>query len=189
MARLLVAEASSSSGLRPSSSKNLEAKKRCAVNVLIAVLAVFRTFGLILLLVFAVSQLGRCQNLPDAPSALPRDNASNRPSASSLKPITWRHTFDWKFGAVHGVYFAAMMWDQHETLKGEAAGCALEAGDPPYYAHRGDLMKKNLPFFAGIFVVDAIVRKVGMPIAWLAAPSVATVKHVQGGVHWVHLCG
>jgi hypothetical protein len=151
------------------------------MNVLIAVLAFFRTLGLILLLVFAVSKLGNCQNLPDEPKQV------HEPSL--LKPITWRHTFDWKFGAVHGVYFAAMLWDQHETLKGEAAGCSLEAGDPPYYAHRGDLMKKNLPFFAGIFVVDAIVRKVGMPIAWLAAPSVATVKHVQGGVHWVHLCG
>lgn len=124
--------------------------------------------------------------LPDAPTV-------QKPLAydahQSQYTQTWRQTLDWKFAAVHGVYLAAMLFDQHETLKGEAAGCALEEGDPtPYYAHRSDLMKKNMPFFAGITVVDALLRKAGVPIAWMAGPGVATVKHVQGGVHWIQLC-
>ena len=108
---------------------------------------------------------------------------------SSLTPNTWKKTLDWKFATVHGIYFGAMMFDQHETLRGEAMGCALEQGDPtPYYAHRGDLMKKNLPYFAGITVVDMLLRKVGVPIAWVAGPAVATTKHIQGGINWIHLC-
>ena len=131
-------------------------------------------------LILALALLGAVANAqktsyPDAPS--------------SLEHNTWKKTLDWKFAAVHGTYFAAMMFDQHETLKGEAAGCALEQGDPvPYYAHRGDLMKKNLPFFAGITVVDMLLRKVGVPVAWMASPAVATTKHVQGGLNWIHLC-
>ena len=130
--------------------------------------------------------------LPDAP--LPRVAVSNRAHdvdvSTILEQNTWKHTLNWQFAAVHGVYFGALLFDQHETLKGEAEGCALEQGDNgPYYATRGDLMKKNMPFFAGITAADMLLRKVGVPIAWMVGPGVATVKHVQGGMRWVHLCG
>jgi len=115
--------------------------------------------------------LCQAQELPNAPS------------------VTWKQTFDWKFAAAHGSYLGAMLWDQHETLKGEASGCALESGDSgPYRATRGDLMKKNMPFFAGFLVADALIRKAGIKYAWLAAPAVGTIKHSQGAIHWIHLC-
>lgn len=103
--------------------------------------------------------------------------------------LPWKHVFDWKFAAAHGVYLGAMLYDQQVTLNGEAKGCALESGDHgAYYASRGDLMKKNMPFFVGITVADALLRKVGVKRAWATAPFVAAGKHAYGAYQWAQAC-
>ena len=122
------------------------------------------------------------QSLPEAPQ--PHSIVSTR-----QQTLTWKKTLDWKFAAVHSLYFGAMLFDQQETLDGEAKGCALEQGDPtPYRASRGDLMKKNLPFFAGVTVADMFMRKVGIKWAWMTGALIGSAKHFKGGVDWINMC-
>ena len=104
------------------------------------------------------------------------------------KALTWKQTFDWKYFTMEGIYLAAMLKDQQDTLNGEKMGCALEEGDPfPYYATRGDLMKKNLPYFAGVSVTSALLKKVHFP-AWFVLQIAAAGVHAKGSYDWHQVC-
>jgi hypothetical protein len=131
--------------------------------------------ALSVVLIVGFSTMARCQ-VPDAPTV-------------QSEEVTWKQTLDWKFASVHGAYFGAMLWDQHETLKGEASGCALEGnGAVPYRASRWDLMRTNLPVFAGITVADLFLRKAGVKWAWMTGAGVGISKHVHAVVQWKSLC-
>jgi hypothetical protein len=136
-------------------------------------------FALLLVPAYSAAQL------PDAPSTIkpPSQRDVNSSNGNSLEPLTWKQTLNWKFATVHGVFLGAMLFDQQETLKGEAMGCFLEGDDPkPYYATRTDLMKKNMTWFSVFTVADMLLRKAGLPVGWAAGGAVGTVLHLQGGI-------
>lgn len=152
------------------------------------------TTGCLIVALLVVVVSARCQDkLPDAPK--PQNCVLHKligdPGAPSrIHPLTWKQTFQSKtFWALTGIHAAAMLKDEQDTLNGEAQGCSLEQGDHgPYYAHRGDLMKTDLPIFFGVTVGSALLRKTGIPFAWAAMPLTGAGRHAYGSYQWHQVC-
>lgn len=144
----------------------------------------------VFLLGMAAAQSSEIPDAPKPQSGVLHKFIGDPGAPSRIHPLTWKETFSSKlFWTFTGVYAAAMLKDEQDTLNGEAQGCALEAGDHgPYYAHRGDLLKNDLPFFFGVTAASALLRKTGIPFAWAAMPLSGAAKHAYGSYQWHQVC-
>jgi hypothetical protein len=161
---------------------------------------------IIAILCALLSQMARAGTLPDSPGTVrgqivetysqdQRMVVHNRPSA--VQTAKQSRIFDWSFVLGQAVYAGSLAFDSYETAK-NVGTCASE-GNPDLGSDPGNrrLVVHGVIEFSAVLAGSALIKWAGqrnnVP-RWLnsslglLAPTIATAKHVKGGMDWVRLC-